>query len=169
MNSSQDTEPVDRLIDNAAKQAGRWLSSRQATLATVESCTGGGIAHAVTRIAGSSAWFDRSFVTYSNLAKQQMVDVDINLLNTYGAVSEQVAAEMAKGGLANSSATLSLSVTGIAGPDGGSVYKPVGTVCFGRADKNSVQTTTRQFDGDREAVRNASILFALNEWLMAEG
>lgn len=161
-----DGESQHILIHCAANRAGRWLAASRDTLVTVESCTGGGIAYAVTQIAGSSAWFERSFVTYSNLAKQQMVDVDINLLNTYGAVSEQVAGAMAQGGLDNSTATISLSVTGIAGPDGGSIEKPVGTVCFGRAQENSVLTTTKIFDGDRNAIRDQSILYALNEWLM---
>lgn len=162
-----DCESPAALIHLAAKQAGRWLNDLEQTLVTVESCTGGGIAFAITQIAGSSAWFERSFVTYSNLAKQQMVGVDINLIKTYGAVSEQVAAAMAQGGLKNSNATLCLSVTGIAGPDGGSIEKPVGTVCFGRARENSVLTTTRLFAGGRDAVRDQSILFALNEWLRA--
>jgi len=168
LNSMSDRELFHTLIHSAAKQAGRWLSGSRHTLVTVESCTGGGIAFAVTQIAGSSAWFERSFVTYCNLAKQQMVDVDIKLLDRYGAVSEQVAAAMAQGGLNNSTATISLSVTGIAGPDGGSNEKPVGTVCFGRAQENSVLTITKLFSGDRDAVRGQSILFALNEWLRVE-
>ena len=135
-------------------------------LATVESCTGGGIAYAITQIAGSSAWFDRGFVTYTNLAKQQLVGVDVELINKYGAVSEAVAAAMAQGGLEKSTATICLSVTGIAGPGGGSAGKPVGTVCFGRAEAGSVITTTQHYSGDREAVRNESILFSLGDWLL---
>lgn len=161
------SQSLEIAIHEAARQAGQWMSSTNAILATVESCTGGGIAHAITQIAGSSAWFDRSYVTYSNQAKQQMVGVDKKLIDSFGAVSEEVAAAMAKGGLANSSSTVCLSVTGIAGPDGGSRAKPVGTVCFGRARDGEVLTTTCRFSGDRETIRNESILFALNQWLRA--
>lgn len=165
--NTPDTALLNPSIHRAAVKAGRWLAGNGYTLSTAESCTGGGIAFAVTQVPGSSAWFDRGFVTYSNLAKQQMVSVDHDLIETYGAVSEQVAAAMAQGGLANSTATISLSVTGIAGPDGGSQEKPVGTVCFGRAQGSAVLTTTKLFRGDRDAVRYQSILYALEEWLAA--
>ena len=165
MTKLSDKRSLISLIHKASIEAGHWLADSRFSLACVESCTGGGIAYAMTEIPGSSAWFDRGFVTYTNLAKQQQVGVDIELLDKYGAVSEQVAAAMAKGGLKNSEATICLSVTGIAGPGGGSIKKPVGTVCFGRAQENSVITTTQIFLGDRKTVRNESILFALTDWL----
>ena len=156
---------ADTLVHEASKRAGQWLSETDQLLATVESCTGGGIAFAITHAAGSSAWFERGFVTYTNQAKHEQVGVDLKLIQQYGAVSEQVAAAMAEGGLQHSSATISVSVTGIAGPGGGSMTKPVGMVCFGRAQGKSVMTTTCHFNGDRDAVRHQSILFVLNDWL----
>jgi len=157
----------DQQIAEVAKKAGAWLVENDNQLVTVESCTGGGIATAITDVAGSSLWFERGFVTYSNLAKQQLVNVPAVLIEQHGAVSEQVAAAMAAGGLNNSNATISLSVTGIAGPDGGSEEKPVGTVCFAKAQKNKVTTFTHHFTGDRQAVRKASIIYAL-ELLVSE-
>lgn len=146
-------------------------------IVTAESCTGGLVAKLITDLAGSSQWFERGFVTYSNLAKEQMLGVDAQLLNDFGAVSEPVAEAMAAGALRHSSAQFALSITGIAGPDGGSVAKPVGTVCFAWAyyetmtdDSMSAASaesiinclSARQlFSGDREAVRNQSALYAL--------
>ncbi len=142
------------------------LLERKWVLATAESCTGGGIATLITDLAGSSAYFDRSFVTYSNNAKQTMLDVPQQTLVEFGAVSEQTAKAMAEGAQKNSLADVSLSVTGIAGPTGAVEGKPVGTVCFGlKLSKQSAQTTTQFFDGDRAAVREQSVQFALN-WLL---
>ncbi|QDC09694.1 CinA family protein [Oceanicola sp. D3] len=132
-----------------------------ATLATAESCTGGMIAAAITDVAGSSDVFDRGFVTYSNAAKQEMLGVKGETLEAHGAVSEEVAAEMAKGALARSAATLAVSVTGIAGP-GGSEHKPEGRVCFGLAWGDYVITETREFGAPgRDAVRKATVNHAL--------
>ncbi|SIN92112.1 CinA family protein [Vannielia litorea] len=132
-----------------------------ATLATAESCTGGLIAGAITEVAGSSEVFDRGFVTYSNAAKQDMLDVRAETLEAFGAVSEEVAAEMARGALSGSRASLAVSVTGIAGP-GGSEHKPEGRVCFGLAWEQFVITETVEFGAiGRSAVRQATVNHAL--------
>lgn len=131
-------------------------------LVTAESCTGGLIASQITELPGSSAWFERGFVTYSNLAKQQMLAVPEQLIAQYGAVSEEVAKAMAKGALHNSVGDIALAVTGIAGPDGGSVEKPVGTVCFGWAVRGGVSRAIRhQFSGTRHEIRFAAACVAL--------
>ena len=130
-------------------------------LATAESCTGGLIAAACTDLAGSSAWFERGFVTYSNAAKTELLGVDAGLIEREGAVSEAVARAMALGALAHSHAQVALAVTGVAGPSGGSAAKPVGTVCFGLAVAGQVLTEQRHFDGNRAAVRTASVRHAL--------
>jgi nicotinamide-nucleotide amidase len=137
------------------------FKARGWTLATAESCTGGMIAGAITDIAGSSAVFDRGFVTYSNRAKIEMLGIRPDTLNRFGAVSEQVAAEMATGALARSSADVAISVTGIAGP-GGSDHKPEGRVCFGLATSDSVTTEQVDFGAlGRAEVRAASVTHAL--------
>ncbi|MCZ6412924.1 nicotinamide-nucleotide amidase, partial [Cronobacter sakazakii] len=129
---------------------------------TAESCTGGWVAKMITDIAGSSAWFERGFVTYSNEAKQQMIGVDGATLEAHGAVSEPVVRQMALGALNAAAATWAVSVSGIAGPDGGSAQKPVGTVWFGIAnDQGEVRTYLQNFSGDREAVRRQATVFAL--------
>lgn len=139
------------------------LTQRGWMLAAAESCTGGWIAKCCTDMAGSSAWFDRGFITYSNAAKQDMLGVRAETLAQYGAVSEAVVAEMATGALRHSQAHIAVAVSGIAGPSGGSPEKPVGTVCFAWAMRNGeVLTKTCQFAGDREAVRWQSVVFALN-------
>ncbi len=131
-------------------------------LTTAESCTGGWIAQEVTAVSGSSAWFDRGFITYSNTAKNEMLGVKSSTLKKFGAVSEEVAREMAEGALRNSSAQLSIAVSGIAGPTGATKGKPVGTVCFAWALKNSaVKTEQYLFSGDRESVRYQSVIVAL--------
>ena len=131
-------------------------------ISTVESCTGGLIFAALTDIAGSSAVLDRGFVTYSNLAKQEMVGVEPQILEKFGAVSEQTAASMAVGGIAHSIADISLSVTGIAGPGGGSPEKPVGLVWMSLATQAGTQTVKRfDFAGDRDAVRQQAVMAGL--------
>jgi nicotinamide-nucleotide amidase len=131
-------------------------------LVTAESCTGGGIAQLVTCIPGSSQWFDRGFVTYSNESKQEMLAVPHDVLTRFGAVSEECAAAMAEGAINHSHADVALSVTGIAGPDGGCADKPVGTVCFGWVRRDAETLSTRVvFDGDREQVRQQSTLMAI--------
>ena len=144
-----------------AQQTMAALIEKGVRMATVESCTGGGIAKLVTDLAGSSAVFECGFVTYSNESKQQMVGVSSQALEKFGAVSEQVASEMASGALRKANAGITVSVTGIAGPDGGTDYKPVGTVCFGWAYDGSTITEIKQFSGDRQAIRNQTIIYAL--------
>ncbi len=149
-------------MDVLAAQIGGALKSHGMMLATAESCTGGGIAQAVTSVAGSSAWFDRGFVTYSNLSKQQMLGVQESTLIAYGAVSEAVVREMADGALGNSTAQFSLAVSGIAGPEGGTPDKPVGTVWFAWALANGVTTVARhQFSGNRDEVRAQAVRVAM--------
>ena len=136
-------------------------------MATAESCTGGMIAAACTDLAGSSAWFDRGFVTYSNAAKTELLGVDPVLIESHGAVSEPVARAMAQGALARSPAqvVVAVAVTGVAGPGGGSADKPVGTVWFGWATPAGVASEVRHFGGDRAAVRQATVAHALTRLL----
>lgn len=145
-----------------SKRVGIKLKQQSQVLVTAESCTGGGISYAITDASGSSAWFDRSFVTYSNEAKMEMLDVQSETLNEFGAVSEETVKEMALGALQYSNGTVSISVSGIAGPTGGTEEKPVGTVCFGWADTQGLLVVeTMQFSGDREEVRLQACWHAL--------
>jgi nicotinamide-nucleotide amidase len=137
------------------------LRQRQWRLASAESCTGGLIAAACTELAGSSDWFERGFVTYSNAAKTELLGVPAALIEAHGAVSEAVALAMARGALDHAHAEVALAVTGIAGPSGGSADKPIGTVWFGWALPGRVWSECRRFDGDRTAVRQASVAHAL--------
>lgn len=130
-------------------------------LATAESCTGGLIAAACTDLAGSSAWFERGFVSYSNTSKTELLGVDAALIARDGAVSSAVAAAMARGALAHAQAQVSVAVTGVAGPSGGSADKPVGTVWFGWASPHGVSTQIMHFPGDRAQVRAATVRHAL--------
>lgn len=130
-------------------------------LATAESCTGGMIAAACTDLAGSSAWFERGFITYSNAAKTEMLGVDATLIARHGAVSEAVVRAMAAGALAHSHAQVAAAVTGVAGPSGGSAEKPVGTVWLGFALAGQVHAECHHFPGDRAAVRAATVQHAL--------
>jgi nicotinamide-nucleotide amidase len=143
-------------------QLAALLQDRGWMLATAESCTGGLIAAACTELSGSSNWFERGFVTYSDAAKTELLGVDAALIETHGAVSEVVARAMAFGAVRHSSARVSVAVTGIAGPTGGSEQKPVGTVWFGFMVDGLLSSETRRFDGDRAAVRAATVDFALN-------
>jgi len=150
-----------RMLD-MAERLGRALLGRGLRLATAESCTGGGLAYAITAIAGSSKWFERGFITYSNEAKQEMLSVPHDTLSKFGAVSEPTAASMAIGALVHTPADIAVSITGIAGPDGGTPDKPVGTVCFGWSRRGGDTRTARiVFQGDRARVREQSILAAL--------
>jgi len=145
----------------AEKLAAR-LKAKAALLVTAESCTGGWAAQAVTAVAGSSEWFERGWVTYSNAAKQDELGVRAETLARHGAVSEETAREMALGALERSRGTIALAITGVAGPTGGTPAKPVGTVCFAWAGKDlAVSSETRHLAGDREAVRRQSVERAL--------
>jgi len=141
------------------------LCKRQWMLATAESCTGGLIAAACTDLAGSSNWFERGFVTYSNAAKTELLGVPAELIEQFGAVSEPVARAMAAGALAHSHAQVAVAVTGVAGPGGGSVDKPVGTVWFGWATPTGQHSECQHFAGDRAAVRAATVRHALTRLL----
>lgn len=149
-------------LDILAQELGSALLARGEWLAVAESCTGGWLAQAVTAIAGSSGWFDRGFVTYSNGAKVDMLGVPETTLERHGAVSEATARAMAQGVLAHSRVDWAVAITGIAGPSGGSPEKPVGTVCFAWAAKEGgCEAQTCHFAGDRAAVREQSVRQAL--------
>jgi len=157
-------------MDNLLHLLARLCNKKKWQIATAESCTGGLVAKLITDCAGSSSWFERGFVTYSNLAKEQMLGIDRHLIDTYGAVSVPVAEAMASGVLMHSQAQFSLAITGIAGPGGGSDSKPVGTVCFAWAfyeqpSSPKIQTRVNDclFDGDRQSIRTQSAAFALQE------
>jgi nicotinamide-nucleotide amidase len=153
---------VDVALKRLSEAVGERLARLGWTLATAESCTGGWISEVMTATAGSSAWFDRGFVTYSNAAKQDMLGVSAETLNRVGAVSEEVVREMVAGALGASDADIALAVSGIAGPGGGTADKPVGTVCFAWKIRARVPISeTRLFAGDREAVRRQAVCHAL--------
>lgn len=151
---------MNDIIDLAAR-VGRALQAKGLLLATAESCTGGGVAQAITEIAGSSEWFDCGFIAYSNASKTELLDVPAAVIAQFGTVSEEVAGAMAEGGLANSNAHISLSTTGIAGPGGAVPGKPVGTVCFGWAREHHVFTERLVFSGDRQSVREQTVIHSL--------
>ena len=153
---------TDREIYRCAERLGGVLKSRGLMLATAESCTGGWIAQAITAVPGSSAWYERGFVTYSNASKMQMLGVQQQTLIEQGAVSAATAREMAAGALANSEAHVAVAVTGIAGPDGGTDAKPVGTVFIAwQARDQSCHLEQCCFHGDREQVRRQTVKLAL--------
>jgi nicotinamide-nucleotide amidase len=152
----------DHEIEALAAELGRRLLAKQWRVATAESCTGGLVAGAITTIAGSSDWFDRGFVTYSNGAKHELLDVAKSILDANGAVSEPTAIAMAEGALRRSDAALTVAVTGIAGPGGGTPQKPVGMVCFAWARKGRTTISRTQYlGGNRADVREASVAIAL--------
>lgn len=142
-----------------------FLQKRSWQLAVAESCTGGLIAAACTELAGSSLWFERGFVSYSNAAKIELLGVDAALIEHHGAVSEEVARAMVQGAISRSCAQVALAVTGVAGPSGGSADKPVGTVWFGWATPAGVVSDLRRFEGDRRHVREAAVQHALQQLL----
>lgn len=153
---------MNRTIEQLTRQLAAQLSQNGRKICTAESCTGGLIAKTFTDLAGSSDWFDRGFVTYSNQAKIDMLGVQASTLKKYGAVSKQVAMEMVTGALKFSEAHVSIAVTGIAGPGGGSDNKPVGTVWFGFAVGDHVVTEKKIFAGDRQQIRESSLYYTLN-------
>ncbi|QPG07228.1 CinA family protein [Salinimonas marina] len=140
---------------------GSYLRAQHATVACAESCTGGGLAYALTAVAGSSDWFEQSFTTYSNTAKQTLLGVSKYTLEQHGAVSAQCVEEMARGVRERCQAEVGISTSGIAGPGGGSAEKPVGTVWFGLADANQTVSVCQFFNGDRGQVRQQAIKYAL--------
>jgi nicotinamide-nucleotide amidase len=158
---------MDAELYELSGKVGDALRARKLVVATAESCTGGWIGQAITMVPGSSKWFDRGFVTYTNEAKQEMLGVSAETLKKFGAVSEQTVQEMVRGALAISRAQVAVAVSGIAGPDGGTPKKPVGTIClaWGRKD-GSVHAQIQRFHGDRDQVRRQTVIAAL-EGLLA--
>lgn len=153
---------MDNELLELAQQLGFLLKSKEKTIATAESCTGGWIAQIITEIPGSSAWFDRGFVTYSNAAKIQMLGVNPETLDKFGAVSAQTATEMVNGALFYSDADCAIAVTGIAGPDGGTAEKPVGTVFIAWAYKNQgVKVEQKKLTGNRHEIRRQTVKIAI--------
>lgn len=153
--------PTDSVVHQLAIRAGNKLRDARIMLATAESCTGGMVAAAITDISGSSGWFERGFVTYSNQAKTEMIGVPAELIEKHGAVSEPVARAMAEGALRNSRAQVSLAITGVAGPGGGTPEKPVGMVSFGWSNRLHTSVETLVFKGDREQIRVQAAAHAL--------
>jgi nicotinamide-nucleotide amidase len=146
-------------ISNLAAELGETLKARGFTLAMAESCTGGMVAQFITSIPGSSVWFDRGFVTYSNQAKIEMLGVLSQTIEKFGAVSEQIVTEMVSGVLKNSHAQIAGSISGIAGPDGGTEEKPIGTVCFAWAEPHKpILTTTKHYQGNRQEIRQQATI-----------
>jgi nicotinamide-nucleotide amidase len=162
--TEQTLAPSNSTMELSRQLADRLLA-KQLKLVTAESCTGGMIAAACTDLAGSSAWFERGFVTYSNEAKHELLGVEERILRRAGAVCEGVARAMAEGALANSKAQVAVAVTGVAGPTGGSPAKPVGTVWFGFAVPGQRITEKQHFEGDRAAVRAATVRHAFTRLL----
>ena len=156
---------TDTVVHQLAIRVSNKLRDERLMLAIAESCTGGMVASAITDISGSSAWFERGFVTYSNLAKIEMIGVPATLIEQHGAVSEPVAKAMAEGALRNSRAQVSIAITGVAGPAGGSEAKPVGTVSFAWSNRLHTGVETQLFKGDREQVRTQAAAHALRKLL----
>jgi len=152
----------DAHLENLIQHVADTLLDRKLQLTTAESCTGGWLAKCCTDLTGSSAWFDRGFIPYSNRAKQELLSVSSTTLERYGAVSIQTAIEMAEGALKNSQSSISVAITGIAGPTGGTKIKPVGTVCFAFSIKNNPTISAQYlFNGDREMIRRQAVTTAL--------
>ncbi len=152
----------DQMLQHLARQVGIALTRHGLMLVSAESCTGGWLGQTITSVAGSSAWYERGFITYATISKHEMLGVSAVTLQQHGAVSEQTAREMAEGSIARSHAQVAIAITGIAGPEGGTVEKPVGMVCFAWALKDGLaRNETQHFSGDREAVRRQSVAVAL--------
>src|SRR5688572_26181063 len=160
----------DKILFELAVKVGEALQAQGLMLATAESCTGGWVAQAVTAVPGSSEWFERGFVTYTYISKREMLGVNSQTLQNHGAVSVETVREMTLGALERSHAQVAVSVSGTAGPSGGTPQKPVGTVCFGWGVKGGpLHTATQHFPGDREAVRRQSVAYALQRVLALTG
>ncbi len=161
---------MDAELYKWSARVGEALKARKLMMSAAESCTGGWIGQAVTMVPGSSTWFDRGFVTYTNAAKQEMLGVSADTLKSFGAVSAETVREMVAGALARSRARIAVAVSGIAGPDGGSSAKPVGTVLLAWGEKGGAITAqSMHFQGDRDAVRRQSVIAALEGLLAAIG
>ena len=153
---------MDLHLYNLSQNVGKLLLATSTFLVTAESCTGGWIGEAITMVPGSSAWYERGFITYTNAAKREMLDVSAKTLETFGAVSEETVLEMVAGALAHSTAHIAAAVSGVAGPGGGTPAKPVGMICLAWARRGrEAVAETRQFTGDRESIRRQSVERAL--------
>ena len=153
---------MDEALYRLAARLGRALKRRELMVATAESCTGGWIGQAITMVPGSSEWFERGFITYTYISKREMLGVSSRILARHGAVSEHVVQAMARGALARSHAQVSIAISGVAGPSGGTPDKPVGTVCLAWAMKGGpLVMETKRFRGDRDGVRRRSVAYAL--------
>ena len=146
-----------------AKGVANLLIAKGWTLALAESCTGGLVCATLTELPGSSDWFERGYITYSNQAKSECLGVPAEIIDSFGAVSEQVAKAMAEGAQRNAGVNVAISVTGIAGPSGGSIEKPVGTVCFAWAIEKNTIYQTKHFTGSRQEIRDSACTYALSE------
>ena len=151
------------MLSNEAQELSEILVANGLTISVAESCTGGSLSHAITSIPGASSYFDCGYITYSNQSKVDMLGVDIQAIKTYGAVSEEVALEMVIGLATKSHSDVAVSITGVAGPTGGTREKPVGTVCFGFSYGGKTSTSTQLFSGDRVSIVSQSVLYALKQ------
>ena len=158
---------MNRHIYQLSEQLGALLNNKNMTVTTAESCTGGMVAAAITDIAGSSAWFNAGVVSYSNQIKEQMLSVPAETLEQYGAVSLEVTQAMLAGVLVVSKADIGVAISGIAGPDGGSPDKPVGTVCFSWGAPNTIKSEVKKFAGNRAEVREKAVAFALERLIQS--
>lgn len=157
---------IDTTLYRLSERVGQALVARGLMLVTAESCTGGWVGQAITMVPGSSEWYERGYVTYTYISKHEMLGVPLETLKAQGAVSEATARAMAEGALARSHGHLALAITGVAGPAGGTPYKPVGTVCFAWAMRDAAtRSETRRFDGERDEVRRQSVLHSLDRVL----
>ena len=151
------------MLSNEAQLLSKLLISNDLTISVAESCTGGSLSRALTSIPGASSYFDCGYITYSNQSKVEMLGVDIQTIKTYGAVSEAVALEMVIGLATRSHSDIAVSVTGVAGPTGGTSEKPVGMVCFGFSYEGKTSTSTQLFSGDRASIISQSVSYALRQ------
>ena len=151
------------MLSNEAQVLSKLLISNDLTISVAESCTGGSLSRALTSISGASSYFDCGYITYSNQSKVEMLGVDIQTIKTFGAVSEEVAREMVIGVATRSHSDIAVSVTGVAGPTGGTSEKPVGMVCFGFSYEGKTSTSTQLFSGDRVSIVSQSVLYALKQ------
>ncbi len=151
------------MLSNEAQVLAELLVANGLTISVVESCTGGALSHTITSMPGASSYFDCGYITYSNQSKTEMLGVDIQAIKTYGAVSEEVALEMVIGLANKSHSDVAVSITGVAGPTGGTPEKPVGTVCFGFFCDGKTSTSTELFSGDRRSIVSQSVSYALKQ------
>ena len=151
------------MLSNEAQVLSGLLVANGLTISVAESCTGGALSHTITSIPGASSYFDCGYITYSNQSKTEMLGVDIQSIKTYGAVSEEVALEMVIGLATKSHSDVAVSITGVAGPTGGTPEKPVGTVCFGFSCDGKTSTSTKLFSGDRRSIVSQSVSYALKQ------